>query len=142
MIFFGDPETRGVLEDARAGVRMAVAMQTRLRELGSVWRDAGIALPLKCRMGVQTEFCTGGNFGSEDRLDYTIIGRGVNIASRLEYLAKPGEILISYETHAHTREEITCVEMGEVEVKGLAYPIAAYRVRDDVEGTAPKAQSD
>jgi class 3 adenylate cyclase len=128
LIFFGDPETRGVREDARACLRMAVAMRGRMRELEAVWRDAGIARPLRCRMGIHTDFCTVGNFGSEDRLDYTIIGRGVNIASRLEGLAEPGEILISYETYAHVSDEIICEERGEVEVKGLAYPVTAYQV--------------
>jgi len=128
LIFFGDPESRGVSEDARACLRMAVAMRARMRELEAVWRAAGIARPLRCRMGIHTDFCTVGNFGSEDRLDYTIIGRGVNIASRLESLAEPGEILISYETYAHVIDEIVCEERGEVEIKGLAYPVAAYQV--------------
>lgn len=128
LIFFGDPETRGVREDARACVRMAIAMRERMRELEGVWRAAGIAHPLRCRMGIHTDFCTVGNFGSEDRLDYTIIGRGVNTASRLESLATPGEILISYETYAHVTDEIACEEKGEVKIKGLAYPVATYQV--------------
>ena len=138
LIFFGDPETRGVREDAQACLHMAVAMQTRMRELEEVWRAAGIARPLRCRMGIHTDFCTVGNFGSEDRLDYTIIGRGVNTASRLESLAEPGEILISYETYAHVSDVIACEERGEVEVKGLAYPVATYHVigaRERIGGT-------
>jgi adenylate cyclase len=113
LIFFGDPETRGVRADALACVRMAIAMRERMRELTDVWRAAGIARPLRCRMGIHTDFCTVGNFGSEDRLDYTIIGRGVNTASRLESLAAPGEILISYETSAHVEGEIACDAKGE-----------------------------
>ena len=92
-------------------------------------------------MGIHTDFCTVGNFGSEDRLDYTIIGRGVNIASRLESLATPGEILISYETYAHVEGEIACEEKGEVEVKGLAYPVATYQVVGTRDATAqPSSQ--
>jgi adenylate cyclase len=141
LIFFGDPETRGVREDARACVRMAVAMRERMRELTEVWRAAGIARPLRCRMGIHTDFCTVGNFGSEDRLDYTIIGRGVNIASRLESLSEPGEILISYETYAHVASEIACEERGEVEVKGLAYPVATYHVVGARDGEGPAVDS-
>lgn len=81
LVFFGDPETRGVREDAQVCLRMGIAMRSRMRELGSVWRAAGIARPLRCRMGIHADFCTVGNFGSEDWLDYTIIGRGVNTAS-------------------------------------------------------------
>ncbi len=128
VIFFGDPETLGVREDARACVRMAMAMQKRMRELAEEWSAQGIAKPLRCRMGIHTDYCTVGNFGSEDRLDYTIIGRGVNIAARLEHLAEPGEVLISFETQAHVSDEIECTAEGEVSVKGLAYPVATYKV--------------
>jgi len=90
--------------------------------------------------GIHTDFCTVGNFGSSDRLDYTIIGRGVNIASRLETLAEPGAILISYETYAHVRQEILCEEIGETEVKGLAYLVATYRVGDFHQNEASNSQ--
>jgi class 3 adenylate cyclase len=80
VIFFGDPETRGVNEDALACVEMAIAMRKRMREL---WQASGIEKPLLCRIGINTGFCTVGNFVSEDRMDYTIIGSGVNLASRL-----------------------------------------------------------
>lgn len=130
LIFFGDPETRGVKQDALACANMAIEMRDRLRELADIWRQSGVETPLVCRMGVHTGYCTVGNFGSEDRLDYTIIGGAVNTASRLETVAKPGDILISYETFAHIRDEIQCEEHGEVDVKGIAYPIATFRVVD------------
>jgi adenylate cyclase len=130
VIFFGDPETKGVKEDALACVKMAVAMRKRMSDLQIIWRDTGIEKPLRVRMGIHTGFCTVGNFGSEDRMDYTIIGGAANIASRLESLATPGEILISYETFAHVKEEIACTEYGELEVKGVAYPVATYQVVD------------
>jgi PAS domain S-box-containing protein len=128
VIFFGDPETRGVREDALACVKMAIAMRERMRELGKLWRASGIESPLQCRIGINTGYCTVGNFGSEDRMDYTIIGGGVNLAARLETNAEPGEILISYETFAHVQSEIHCEERGQISVKGLAYPVATYRV--------------
>ena len=133
LIFFGDPETRGVKEDATACVQMARAMRTRMLELADEWRAKGIARPLRCRMGIHTDFCTVGNFGSEDRLDYTIIGSGVNIASRLESLAEPGGILISYETYAHVREKVHCEPRGEVQVRGLAYPVETYSVQSETD---------
>ncbi len=130
VIFFGDPESRGIKEDALACVRMAIAMRERMRDLQVLWRDTGIEKPLECRIGINTGFCTVGNFGSEDRMDYTIIGGGVNLASRLESAATPGEILISYETYALVKDEIHCEEHGEVTVKGIAYPVATYQVVD------------
>jgi len=82
-------------------------------------------------MGINTGYCTVGNFGSENRMDYTIIGSGVNLASRLESAAKPGEILISYETFALIRNEFSCEERGQIEVRGIAHPVATYAIVDD-----------
>jgi class 3 adenylate cyclase/PAS domain-containing protein len=130
VMFFGDPETRGVKEDAIACVKMALAMQRRIGDLAEVWRNAGIETPLRCRIGIHTGYCTVGNFGSEDRMDYTIVGGGVNLASRLEHEAQPGSVLISYETFAHVNDEVQCDEPGEIRVKGIAYPVATYRVID------------
>ncbi|MBR0716338.1 PAS-domain containing protein [Bradyrhizobium liaoningense] len=133
VIFFGDPETRGVKEDALTCVEMAIAMRKRMLELQEVWRASGIEKPLQCRIGINTGYCTVGNFGSEDRMDYTIIGGGVNLASRLEAAATPGEILISFETYANVRDRIHCEEHGHISVKGIAYPVATYQVVDAYE---------
>jgi class 3 adenylate cyclase len=130
MIFFGDPETRGVKEDALACVKMAIAMQKRMQELRDIWRDSGIETPISCRIGIHTGYCTVGNFGSEDRMDYTIVGGAVNLASRLEHEAPPGGILISYETYAHVKDNIQCEEMGRIQVRGIGQPVATYRVVD------------
>ena len=104
-----------------------------MHDLEGIWRESGIENPLRVRMGIHTGFCTVGNFGSENRMDYTIIGGGVNTASRLQTLATPGEILISYETYAHVRDQIHCEEHGDVEVKGIAYPLATYQVVESYE---------
>ncbi|MHC4974353.1 MAG: adenylate/guanylate cyclase domain-containing protein [Planctomycetota bacterium] len=133
VIFFGDPETRGDKEDALACVRMAIAMRRRMWDLQDGWRDSGIENPLQIRMGIHTGFCTVGNFGSESRMDYTIVGGAVNVASRIQGHAPPGEILISFETFAHVKDQILCEERGPVEVKGLTYPIATYQVMDTFE---------
>jgi adenylate cyclase len=130
LIFFGDPETQGVKEDAVACVRMAIAMRKRMSELASIWRDSGLEKPLRCRTGINTGFCTVGNFGSEDHLDYSIVGGGANLACRLEQLAPSGEILISYETYAHVNDEVCCEKCGHVNAKGISHPVATYRVID------------
>jgi class 3 adenylate cyclase/phosphoglycerate-specific signal transduction histidine kinase len=130
LIFFGDPETQGVKADALACVRMAIAMRKRMRELDSVWRASGLEKPPRCRTGINTDFCTVGNFGSEDRMDYTIIGGGVNLACRLEQMAPAGEILISYETYAHVKDQVCCEERGHINVKGISHSVATYQVID------------
>ena len=98
-----------------------------------MWRDAGIERPLTCRMGIHTGYCTVGNFGSDDRVSYTAVGGAVNLASRLEGEAPAGGILISYETYAHIKDEVSCEEVGKISVKGIAYPITTYRVIEDFE---------
>lgn len=130
MMFFGDPESRGVKEDALACVKMGIAMQKRIGELAEGWRNAGVETPLRCRIGIHTGYCTVGNFGSEERMDYTIVGGAVNLASRLEHEAAPGTVLISYDTFAHVKDEVHCEEQGQIRVKGIAYPVATYSVVD------------
>ena len=128
VMFFGDPATLGVKEDALACVQMALAMQQRVAELAAEWRDSGIETPLRCRIGIHTGYCTVGNFGSEDRMDYTMVGGTVNLASRLEHEAPPGGVLISFETYANVKDRIVCEERGRVQVKGIAQPVATYSV--------------
>jgi class 3 adenylate cyclase len=128
VMFFGDPTTLGVKEDALACVHMAIAMQKRVDELAHEWRDSGIETPLRCRIGIHTGYCTVGNFGSEDRMDYTMVGGTVNLASRLEHEAPPGGILISFETYAHVKDDVSCEERGHVQIKGIAQPVATYAV--------------
>ena len=128
MIFFGDPESKGEKEDALACVTMAIEMRERMKYLRKKWQDEGIENVLRIRIGINTGHCTVGNFGSENRLDYTIIGGNVNLASRLESQAEPDEILIAYETYALVKDRIRCEEKGEIHVKGIARPIKTYQV--------------
>jgi PAS domain S-box-containing protein len=128
VMFFGDPTSLGVKQDALACVQMAIAMQRRVGELADEWRNSGIETPLRCRIGIHTGYCTVGNFGSEDRMDYTMVGGTVNLASRLEQEAPPGGVVISFETYAHVRNEVRCEERGQVQVKGIAQPVATYAV--------------
>jgi PAS domain S-box-containing protein len=128
VMFFGDPESRGVKEDALACVKMALAMQKRVGELSEQWRDMGVEAPLRCRIGIHTGYCTVGNFGSEDRMDYTIIGGAVNLASRLEHETRPGGVLVSYETFVHVRNDIQCEDRGHIQIRGIAYPVAIFEV--------------
>lgn len=128
VMFFGDPATLGVKEDALACVQMAIAMQQRVTELAQEWRDSGIETPLRCRIGIHTGYCTVGNFGSEERMDYTVVGGTVNLASRLEHEAPPGGVLVSFETYAHVKDKVICEECGHVQVKGIARPVATYTV--------------
>jgi PAS domain S-box-containing protein len=139
VMFFGDPTTLGVKEDALACVQMTIAMQKRVAELASEWSSSGIETTLQCRIGIHTGYCTVGNFGSEDRMDYTMVGGTVNLASRLEHEAMPGRILISLETYALVKDEVLCKERGRVQVKGIAQPVMTYEVLGPKEHDATAA---
>jgi class 3 adenylate cyclase len=128
LLFFGDPETKGVREDAKACVMMAIAMQHRMRELEYEWRTRGLERPFRIRMGICTGFCTVGNFGSRDRMDYTIIGNEVNLAARLESAAEPGSILLAHETNSLVQDIVLTEEQPPMTVKGFMRPINNYKV--------------
>lgn len=128
--FLGDPETRGVKDDALACVVTAIAMQNRLHDMRGQWLESGLHSPISCRIGVHTGYCTAGNFGSESRMDYTIIRATVNLALRLEHEAPVGGILISSDTRVLIEDEIECAAMGTVDIRGMAYPVETCRVVD------------
>ena len=129
VIFFGDPHSQGVREDAVQCVNMAIAMQVRMGQLQARWREMGINKAFEIRIGINSGFCDVGNFGSALRMEYTIIGREVNLAARLEQAAEPGEILISSETYALVQREIAAEARPAVQAKGFAHPIAVYVVK-------------
>jgi len=130
MIFYGDPESKGSKQDALDCILMGLEMRKKMKMLKEKWQADGIYEPLQIRAGVNSGYCTVGNFGSEDRLDYTIIGGTVNLASRLESSAEPDEILISHQTYVLVKDVIFCEKREKINVKGIAYPIQTYRVVD------------
>lgn len=99
-----------------------------MQELRARWRDAGLERPFEMRIGINTGYCTVGNFGSEDRMDYTIIGGEVNLASRLESQAETGGILLAHETWALVKNETLTEQAETITVKGFAKPVRTYRV--------------
>ena len=108
---------------------MAVAMQKKMNELNGYWgKNFGLKSDLQIRIGINTGFCTVGNFGSEDRLDYTAVGATVNLASRLEGAAAPGSILVSEDTYLLVNSLFNFKEPREIGVKGLLRKIKLYEV--------------
>ena len=135
LIFFGDPETKGEAEDARACLRMALDMQRRLAQLNAKWRNAGIEQPFRVRMGINTGYCNVGNFGSADRMDYTIIGAEANLAARLQSIAEPGDIVISYETYALVRDMVVAQALPPITMKGISREVVPYAVKGVLDAT-------
>ncbi|NIZ13102.1 adenylate/guanylate cyclase domain-containing protein [Phaeobacter sp. HF9A] len=139
--FFGDPETLGTAEDARACVRMALEMQERLGELEQEWRARGIDRPFRARIGINTGYCNVGNFGSRERMDYTIIGAEANLAARLEAAAEPGGIVMSHETYAHVRDFVAAEPMPAMQFKGISRDVHPYAIAPGRANNLPPAEA-
>ncbi len=128
VIFFGDPEYVDDAYHARQCMRMGMEMLDQIRLLSRRWSSAGAPGGLGVRMGVNTGFCTVGNFGSETRMDYTIIGGQVNIASRLEKIADKNSMFISESTYSLVKDFVEVGHPQVVHVKGIHFPVGVYKV--------------
>ena len=140
LVFFGDPETRGDAEDAKACLRMAIEMQHRIAGLNAAWRQTGIEDPFRVRMGINTGFCNVGNFGSSDRMDYTIIGAEANLAARLQSIAEPGHIVVSYETYALVRDIVVAQQLNPIAMKGISREVNPYAIRSVLDSTGKNVE--
>ena len=99
-------------------------------------------------MGINTGFCNVGNFGSEDRMDYTIIGAEANFAARLQSVAQPGEIVLSQETYELVRGLVSAKPKPPISMKGISRKVTPYAVEGFLEGmegspasSVPKARA-
>ena len=128
MVFFGAPEPMEDGEQARRAIRMALDMRQALYELREVWKKKGITRLLQIRAGINTGICTVGNFGSEHRMDYTIIGGQVNIAARLESAAHPDGIYISSATYALVEDIVEAKYIGPTQMKGIHEAVIVWEV--------------
>ena len=129
LIFFGDPETEGTALDAEKCVNMAIAMRKRVGELDEVWKkEKGITQGLQVRTGISTGYCTVGNFGSVQRVDYTVLGSPVNLAARLEAACNPQEILVSPETKSLVAKVFKFEEKKPIKLKGFSETVKPYQL--------------
>ena len=108
-------------------LRTALAMQAGIREL-SARRAAEGKPPLKIGIGVNAGTAVAGSVGTETRMEYTVIGDSVNLASRLESYAKPGQILIAAHTYAIVKDAIHARSLGRLKVRGKEEELEVYEV--------------
>lgn len=125
LVFFGDPVD--MPDHAERAVKTAMDMQRKVAELKSEWLQYGHELGIG--IGINTGYMTVGNIGSDLHKDYTVIGNQVNVASRLESMAKPGQILVSHRTFSTVRHLVEAEKIGEVRVKGISHPIITYDLK-------------
>ncbi len=124
MAVFGAPND--VPRHPRRAVDCALAMQRRVAELDL---REGADKPLRLRIGINSGPVVAGDIGSDRRVEYTVLGNTVNIASRLEsFVARPGDTVIGPGTRAGLGEGIPVEELGEQTLKGIQAPVAAFRV--------------
>ena len=130
MVFFGDPETEGEVQDALKCVEMAILMRQRVEELQKHWKKMGVINGLGIRMGISTGFCTVGNFGSDLRLDYTVLGSPVNLAARLQSAAERNGILIDENTDNLINDVVQTEKNNTITPKGFVRPIDTFILKD------------
>ncbi len=126
LVFFGAPLATDDKDHALRAVRMAIEMQEAMPALNARWSEAGITEQLSVRMGVNTGVVTVGNFGSPERMKYAVLGKHVNLASRLQASCEPGAVVVSHATYLLVQDQIPCTPRGEVQLKGLHKPVLAY----------------
>jgi adenylate cyclase len=127
MAFWGAP---ALLEDhAWHACVAALRIQRALDDLNRQWRRAGVP-EMRVRIGIHSDSVLVGNIGSEERMSYTVIGDGVNIASRLEGINKTYGTLtcISHDTFREAGDRLCVRPVDEVAVKGRRARIAIYEL--------------
>jgi hypothetical protein len=110
-------------------VSAAIVMKSQLQLLNMDWKDVGFP-ELRIRTGINTAKCLVGNIGSVQRMQFTALGDGVNIAARLESLNKRyrSSVLIAESTYESVRLEFLCRWMCFAQLKGKKQPINIYEV--------------
>jgi adenylate cyclase len=126
MCFFGDPAP--YTNHPQRAVSTALEMRKQVAELQRRWHV--FQHPLSIGIGISTGYVTVGNIGSPSRLEYTVIGNHVNLASRLADRAKPGQILISERTMVGVQESVDSVEVFNVRLQGVSNRIKVFEINE------------
>lgn len=126
MVVFGAPLVHD--DDPFRAIEMGLAMLQRLKILNEEFARDGIET-IGIGIGINTGKAIAGNIGSEKRLNYSVIGDDVNLASRLVSNAKSGEIIISEATYEIIKQKFLCEALGEIQVKGKSKSVNIFRVQ-------------
>jgi class 3 adenylate cyclase len=132
--FIGDElmATFGVVGDTKDGpmnaLNAAVAMQIKAQELISEFRVKNYP-EFEIGIGINTGDVVMGSVGSSNRMDYTVIGDTVNVASRLQHITEGQCILVGENTYQRCKAHIPMLPMGEVKIRNRASPVKYYQVK-------------
>ncbi|MBF7682471.1 adenylate/guanylate cyclase domain-containing protein [Acinetobacter sp. B5B] len=139
LIFFGDPHSKGLEPDAKKCIEMALMMRQQMHVLRERWLRMGFP-ELHIRMGVSTGYCHVGNYGSDYRMSYTVIGHDVNLASRLQAVADVDEILIADSTYHLIKDYFICIPKQPMQLKGMNNPMNTWQVLEKYTGNTADIQ--
>ncbi|MBN1486112.1 MAG: tetratricopeptide repeat protein [Anaerolineae bacterium] len=128
MAVFGAPIAHE--NDSELAVRAALEMQRAASEFAPI-AQARLGAPLQVRIGLHSGVAIAGILGNQEQAAYTVIGETVNLAARLESLARPGHILVSRQVYQQTQTKFEFKVLGEVLVKGVERPIEVYEAVED-----------
>ncbi|WP_183092373.1 adenylate/guanylate cyclase domain-containing protein [Nocardioides stalactiti] len=126
MAIFGAPAETEPADQVRAATAAAFELQNTLPGWSERWYPLGLTAPLRARVGINTGVVSVGTFGTAVRATYTGIGIQMNVAARIQSHADPGGILLSSTSWHLIKDEVRCESRGEVQVKGVHYPIEMY----------------
>lgn len=133
MVFFGDPQSQGPEQDALACCNMGLEMLAFVEKNEELFKEQfNFPEKLEIRIGVHSGVCSVGNFGSDQRLDYTVIGRAVNVAARLEQAAPKNSMLVSNSTKSLLGDTFQVSDSIEVKAKGIDRPITGYILTNQI----------
>jgi class 3 adenylate cyclase len=126
MAIFGAPNEMEPRDQVLAALEAANELQRSLPEWSQRWYPLGISQDLQARIGINSGVVSVGTFGSAVRATYTGIGLQTNIAARIQAQCSPGSVLLSNTSWHLISDAVQCQPHGEVEVKGVHFPIAMY----------------
>jgi len=125
MALFGAPLSLG--DDPLRAIRCALEMQQEGERFNHAQEAKGLP-PLPMGIGINTGAVVAGNIGSATKMEYTVIGDEVNIAARMQGIARPGEVLISEHTYQRVADAILATALEPIVFKGKNTVVAVYRV--------------
>jgi len=106
-------------------VKLAVLMQQKTQQLSKKWMSEGLEQDIRARIGIHQDYLTVGNFGGEAFMEFTAVGKGINLASRLETSCTPGKVKVSHAIYTLTCDEFSYGPIGEEQFKGFARQVKA-----------------
>ena len=114
---------------ALRAVRSGIRMQQKITELRQDWQATRAELMgLQVRVGINTGEVVAGNIGSQTRMDYTVVGDNVNVASRIETVCRPDGVYISESTYDDVQDCIEATRIEPLSVKNRVQPVQTYAI--------------